>query len=317
MLAGHVDVIDRNRVAGWAADLSAPDKAIDVEIYVNGEYCTRVSCNRARADLRGAGRWGAGDHGFRFVFASALSPELTHRIAVRFAANGQTVPNGEGVIPSIAHSDQLSPILIVAPGRSGTTLMMSRLSQCPQIVVADMSPFEVRLLSYYTTAYHVLTSTANFEQSMHPDHLEGNGYTVGFNPFSHEMYQAAFREKDLFIEFFRKFVPQEIGGVFKTIINEFYVRLKDQQDKRSATFFAEKSNNLDRRSVHFAKEAFSSVKEIVLIRDPRDIYCSHKDYFKSDKDKASRQISAASAKMLEIAAHPNADMIFVKYEDMI
>ncbi len=317
MRTGYVDFVDRSRVLGWAADTEAPDEQLDAIVYVDGEYHARIRCNRVRNDLRDAGTWGAGDHGFEHCFIPALSPEVAHRIVVRFADSDQNLLNGEHLIRPISHGAGLRPILIVAPGRSGTTLLMSKLAQYAQIVVADMPPFELRLLSYYATAHRVLTSPADFDRSMHPDHLEGSGYSVGFNPFSHQIYSDLFREKDLFNSYFSNFVSHELLGSFRTMICEFYIRLADQIGKSSAAYFAEKSNSLDPLPVSFARGAFGQIKQIVLVRDPRDIVCSHMSYFKSDKRKAFDEVSKACASMLKIEASQNTDTIFIRYEDMI
>ncbi len=49
------------------------------------------------------------------------------------------------------------------------------------------------MLSYYATAYHILTAPADLNRSTHPDKLEGNGFFVGFNPFSDDEYKSAFQ----------------------------------------------------------------------------------------------------------------------------
>jgi hypothetical protein len=317
MRTGYVDFVDRSRVLGWAADAETPEKQLSINIYVDGEHRARVQCDRVRKDLKEAGTWGAGDHGFEFSFAPSLAPEVAHRVVARFADSDQNLMNGEHLIRPLPIGIELRPILVCAPGRSGTTLLMSRLAQYPQIVVADLPPFELRLLSYYATAYRVLSSPADFDRSMHPDHLEGSGFNVGFNPFSHQIYSDLFREKDLFDSFFSSFVPHELLGSFRTMMCEFYVRLGDQNGKSSAMYFAEKSNSLDQLPVNFAREAFGRIKQIILVRDPRDIFCSHLSYFKSDKRKAFTEVSAACARMLDIVSRRNADTIFIKYEDLV
>jgi hypothetical protein len=46
---------------------------------------------------------------------------------------------------------------------------MERLLRCNEVVVANCHPFEVRMLSYYATAYNVLTASADLKRSTHPD----------------------------------------------------------------------------------------------------------------------------------------------------
>ena len=40
--------------------------------------------------------------------------------------------------------------MVTAPGRSGTTLLMGLLAKSPAIVAAELVPYELRLISYYS-----------------------------------------------------------------------------------------------------------------------------------------------------------------------
>jgi hypothetical protein len=172
MLVGYVGKIEADFVGGWAADTENPDAAIDVVIYVDGRRVAQVSCNDFRQDLLDLKIYGHGRHGLRYTFPTPLPLNAIDRVTVRFARTGAVVPNGERV--SLGWNP-LRAILVTAPGRSGTTLMMSRLSVSPQICVAETHPFEVRQISYWATVVATLAGAADFERSMHPDHLEGDG----------------------------------------------------------------------------------------------------------------------------------------------
>jgi hypothetical protein len=194
---------------------------------------------------------------------------------------------------------------------------MSRLIESNQVMAAGIPPFEIRLLAYYATAFHVLTAPADFVRSMHPDYLEGTGYQVGFNPFSHVSYLPAFTEPNRAAELFRGYAARELLPAFRRIITEYYARLRDDQCKPSARFFAEKTNNLTRLSREFPRRLFGSVKEIVLIRDPRDLYCSHAAYFHADRDAALRAVIGSSAALEQIASEAGEDIIFIRYHDLL
>ncbi len=159
---------------------------------------------------------------------------------------------------------------------------MSRLAASDQVALADISPFEVRMLAYYATVFRVLTAPGDLERSTHPDRLQGDGFFVGFNPFGNAIYRNAFTTPERFEDFFRAFVPGELKAFVRNAVEEFYLRLRDENGKPEARFFAEKANNLDVQSRAFAREAFPDLKEIVLVRDPRDLYCSQRAYFHSD-----------------------------------
>jgi hypothetical protein len=197
-------------------------------------------------------------------------------------------------------------------------MLMERLGQCPEVIVANCHPYEVRMLSYYAAAHRVLTMAADLKRSTHPDRLEGDGFFVGFNPFSAEDYEAAFEMKSRHDEFFSSFIPDETFRAFRRIITEYYTRNQDEQRKEHARFFAEKNNNLDVLPRQFARAMFGPTKEIVLVRDPRDLYCSRMSYFKNVPERTLlQQVRWACTQLRKIHEAATPDMIFVRYEDII
>ena len=148
MLSGYVDRIEPGYIAGWAADTDTPDSVEEVIVYVDGKRATRVPCDRLRQDLRDLGKYGRGYHGFTWEVSPPIPLYLLDRITVRFARSGATLPRGE-VAP--AGGTTLNAILVTAAGRSGTTLMMQRLGGSPEVCIAKSHPFEIRLISYWST----------------------------------------------------------------------------------------------------------------------------------------------------------------------
>jgi hypothetical protein len=285
MLVGHVDRIGSDFVAGWAAETDSPDTVEEVLVYVNGKRAARIACDRPRPDLRDHGGYGRGNHGFEWRASPPLPDYLLDRIVVRFARSGIAMPRGErAFVP-----EGLNAILVTAAGRSGTTLMMQRLSRSPLVCVAEAHPFEVRLISYWATAVRTLTGAADYERSMHPDRLEGDGLKVGANPFSHVSFGHVFHHKTFPDEYFELFVPEELNSVARTVIREYYSRVADDREKPAAQLFAEKNNNLDRKTRIFARRLFPDLREIVLVRDPRDLLCSQVAYFRRDPDTTLQQ----------------------------
>ena len=95
MLIGHVDLISRTRVAGWAADTEAPDRVVEVVVSVDGEEQGRVHAEDLRPDLRALRTLGAGHHGFSYSLPVPLSDSTDHTVAIRFAEGAQaTVTHG-------------------------------------------------------------------------------------------------------------------------------------------------------------------------------------------------------------------------------
>jgi hypothetical protein len=211
----------------------------------------------------------------------------------------------------------LIPVLVTAPGRSGTTLLMGLLARSPEIVAAELVPYEVRMIAYYAVAFTTLTGQADWDRSHHPDRLEGDGFHVGSNPFRHKQYAHAFRNDAARQEYFEKFVTRRIGRCARDLINEYYRRLAADGGKTSARFFAEKTNNLHRPTRMFARRAFGEVRELVIVRDPRDVLCSHVAYFSSAQDKAFSDLSSAVRQLTALHGENRPDLHMLRYEDMV
>jgi len=317
VLQGFVDHISRERVQGWAADTDRPDEPVEILIHADGQRLARLRCDRPRPDLARLGGFGRGDHGFGLDLRGVLPPGREARISVRFAATGEVLPAGEAVLANEAESAGLAPVLVTGLARSGTTLLMRRLAGFPEICLAELAPFEVRLLSYYTTAHRILTAPGDFDASTHPDRLEGDGFFVGFNPFHSEHYQPAFQEARLHRELFRGFAAARVQDAFRDTIREYYARLAADQGKPAVRYFAEKGNNLDERTRHFTRQLFPETREIVLFRDPRDQLCSYRSWFGLSHEAAFAMISDGCASLLRIREQNAASVLLLRYEDLV
>jgi hypothetical protein len=318
MNKGFVDKISRNLVAGWAVDALRPDDAIRVCVLINGQAIASLVADITRADLVGRPDFGNGRHGFRFEFKPPLRNDQTHRVSVFFENTGEPVPNGERTIPSenqprhVATS-KLSPILITGPGRTGTTLLMSILAKSDGVIAADLMPYETRHIAYYANAQRVLSHPADNKNSTHQDRVQGDGFYIGFNPYNAPFHMQAFGSQSSVQDFANHYVPAGLDRAFADLIEEYYKRLSIDRGKPSVRFFAEKNNNLQRIVRLFNRRAFTGAKEIVTIRDPRDIFCSHLSYFKFDPSRIFAEISHAAKVILEIREEDNEDIFFCNY----
>lgn len=314
MLVGYVGRIDLHGVTGWAADTEHPNSIIEVLIYVDGVRVAKVACSDFRQDLRTLQIYGNGCHGFAHSFSEPLPPRLIDRVTVRFLTTGHILPKGEA---QLSKREDLSAIMITAPGRSGTTLMMSHLARSPQVCIAETPPFEVRLISYWATVVSTLTNPADYERSTHPDRLEGDGWRIGSNPFSHSSFAGAFHSQELATEYFYSYCPAQLRDLARKLIVEYYLRLRDDQNKITAPLFAEKCNNLHRPTRRFARQIFPDLKEILLIRDPRDLLCSQLAYFRESTDKLIPHVTHAVQQIMAIAGERSTQVKAIKYEELV
>ena len=85
-----------------------------------------------------------------------------------------------------------------------------------------------------------------------------------------------------------------------------------------ARYFAEKGNGVHPSTREGASRLFPELKEIVLIRDPRDVYCSHLAYFRPvNSETAFKEIEASCRYLSEIRRRSTGREIFIRYEDLL
>src|ERR1700685_4288158 len=89
MLLGHIDLVDRQVVRGWAADTDRPYGPLEVAVCVDGRLRGLARADKARADLKDPAMLGAGVHGVAYQFDPPLSAVQDHEVVVRFAEGGK------------------------------------------------------------------------------------------------------------------------------------------------------------------------------------------------------------------------------------
>ena len=318
-LKGHVDEISRRRIAGWAVDMDNPLEPVSVSIIVNGNERGRIKAEAYRPNLKESlGEGATGHHAFRFEFEPTLSRFGEHRVEVKFAQHNQLVSNGSKLLPRPTQAESpLLPVILTSVGRSGSTLMMSELARHPEIVADAAYPFEVKLVAYYSAAFDVLVATQDRVNSTDPATMfgVGNGARIGHNPYnSPEKYQGPKRAK--LSEFFLRQVPDAYSALFHQLILKYYDVLRVEQKKHSARFFAEKGE-LDEVAREGARLFFGEVREIVVVRDPRDLLCSATAFWKLPRAEAFERLQTTLPRLEQIYRSLSSDIHFVRYEDLI
>lgn len=66
LLRGAIDVADAARVAGWAHDPWRPSEAVEVQLYIDGQFAGAGLAGEPRPDLVAAGAARTPNHGFSF-----------------------------------------------------------------------------------------------------------------------------------------------------------------------------------------------------------------------------------------------------------
>lgn len=114
MLLGHIDLVDRHAVRGWAADTDRPYGTLEVAVFVDGRLNGLTRADQARDDLKDPTTLGAGAHGLAYQFDPPLSALEDHDVVVRFAEGGRLLGQWR-----VAHETEAAPSPKPAPSTEG------------------------------------------------------------------------------------------------------------------------------------------------------------------------------------------------------
>lgn len=321
-MRGHVDHLSHQVVSGWAFDPAQPERAVIVKISVNGVGIARIPANIYREDLKNLAANATGKYAFEYNFPPPLSVFSEQEVVVSFVDDGSILSKGQKKLLPVgrmtSHVGKPLPLLVTAMGRSGTTLLMKKLSLHHEIVVAGPYPFEIKLLSYYALAFRTLVSEGDRQRSSHPDQmgLPSNRFAIGFNPYNHPNHENVVPERGVIADFFTGDVPTSIAKSFRDIISRYYDLVRIGQNKVATRYIAEKIilGDTTRMAPRFF---FGGAKEVVLIRDPRDLVCSFESFWKFGGEEAIRSIAHSLEEIKAIQQEERSDTIVVKFEDLI
>src|ERR1700730_762458 len=289
-----VDEITRSRVFGWVLDTDRPGESLRVAVNVNGR---EIECRTADRYRDGLEEYGSSNHGFIFEFDPPLSgfEELT--IEVTIVDPPEPIPGGSKKlsVPRLAHAPgDLVPVILTSTGRAGTTLLMSEFVRQSSILVAGQYPFETKLISYYAAAFRALVANEDREQSTDPDRMFAaeNRKVIGHNPYNSPGHHSFAKNREPFECFFEQTVPEKLAALFRDLIFQYYELAKADLGKSRAAFFAEKGV-LDQAPRQAARLFFGQVREILIVRDPRDLMCSAKSFWKYSSADALKMLNEA------------------------
>ncbi|MDE1148065.1 MAG: sulfotransferase [Azospirillaceae bacterium] len=326
MLRGFVDRVSRSLVCGWAADTDNPDQAIEVVIRLNGYDLGVVLANRERDDLRATGEFGGGRHGFVYRFDYPIPLNLIGEITVEFLEDRSILPPGPSKILAVPETESHSGaqdarqgrpnlLLMTTMGRSGGTMVMEKIGTNPEVILADVYPYETRVLAYYAAAYRALISPADHSNSINPDDLMKSNLRLGFNPYFHSDQEWRYDQPEFMYDFFEITAARHLAQSFRDLVSEYYERRATLVGKKPR-YFIEKCG-VDDPARHIGRAIFPDARELVLLRHPRDVICSQMAFWGSDFHGALMGMAVATEAMMLIKQSGRSDTFFVRYEDII
>ncbi len=323
-IVGHIDEANRFFVTGWVADRDDWGTSLRVDILVNDVPVGWTDANTYRPGLTTLDTTATGRYEFRYYFADPLSLYQQHIVSVR--VSGSKIPLAKTAKPiPAANPDPFAPaarptrpILISTCGRTGSTAIMAELASHPNIVVAGDRPYEVEMGCYYAYALRTLAAHGDPERSLASDKITAseNRFHIGFNPYFQQGYPNIFKQRDRIDQFISERVPPRLAQAFRDIILDFYQDVAADQGVADPIYFAEKSLP-ERDSRLGIRYMFPNIREVVLVRDFRDIVCSSIATKSADFERIFNDVLAAAHMFHKILDAGTDGLLVLRYEDYV
>jgi hypothetical protein len=217
------------------------------------------------------------------------------------------------------------PLLVTGLGRSGSTWLMHLLAGHPDILASPSYPYEVRIAGYWLQALRVLSSPADFDASIRPDAFEERVGTVGHNPFWHHQFLDSLPSAREFETLWGQRQVELLAAVCQQCIDAYYEVLERALGRTGARLFAEKA--LVSPVPWVAWNIYAGTREIFLVRDFRDSFCSARAFYRGrDPDASSGVLEdeqwlqrrrQRALRLAEDWSRRRDTALLVKYEDLV
>ena len=216
----------------------------------------------------------------------------------------------------------INPLILTSLGRSGTTWLMKMFASHPAIVVFRRFPYEYSVARYWMHVLRVLSEPSNQSESADADTFQADLHWVGNNPF-HD--QVVFDRPELERWMGREH-PEQLAAFCQSAIEEWYSRVARVQQQDGPAYFAEKMG--PSYIPLLTQELYPNGKEVVLVRDFRDVACStrqfdsgrpgsHEPMYGSGNEIVPPQLQAEAFAMQNVWKSRGGKAHLVRYEDMI
>lgn len=218
---------------------------------------------------------------------------------------------------------ELQPILLHCLGRSGSTWTTHLLAQHPEIIAYQTFRLEPRVSGYWMDVFGALAEPASYTQVLQPE-VTGEDWWLGRN-----------RKKVLSMHQIDEQMAHWLGGsAVETLadfcmsrIEEFYRTAAHGQGKSGPRFFVERSYGIGTFAPRMVRELYRDSREIFLVRDFRDVFCSMKAFkgsslprrqlAKDDVDYVRNQLRDYIAGLYRGWLERKESAFLLRYEDLV
>jgi len=275
-------------ISGWALGQVSPIKAIEFREQANQQIFKSVNLCFSRPDVEEIypAMALAEKSGFSAMINLLLLEPKTTIEVVAALDNGLKIPFATLSVQRLpfrtTYQPQIKPLCINSLGRSGTTWLMHLLAQHPMIVTHKYYPYELPIIEYYLHNFFVKNLLSMPPEQVPFPELDVNDLFV-LNRY--RMYNI---QQNLLRTWFRKQQIEELAYFCQEQIDKYIEQILNFQKRigeglENPLYFAEKLINPSRDTEYLSRliwELYPQGKEIILVRDFRDMFCSVLSFMK-------------------------------------
>jgi hypothetical protein len=321
----HLDII------GWALGKESPVTA--VRILHQDTIIRHANLGERRADVRNSfpDAQHNGPCGFRTAVSTlGLAPQFELKLQL-VLANGAILPwaviRGRQQSLRSNFEPRIQPLLLTTLGRTGSTWLTRLLGQHPRIVTYRPFQCEPRVASYWMDILKDLSEPSSYRLSVTPSDISTRYWWCGDRSNGSSPPIVNINMDAEMSQWLGSESIESLAAFCQGRIEAFYLKAAQIQNQAQPAYFAEKF--LPNLATERIWQLYPKAREIILVRDFRDMVCSIFSFSaklgfaafgrhraKSDEEYIHQLRDSASA-LLQAWLRRSDEAYLLRYEDLI
>ncbi|HUO10878.1 MAG TPA: sulfotransferase [Phycisphaerae bacterium] len=269
-VAGYQGAEHQLEIGGWVFGGQFP--ATEVVLYDHqGIEILRTPCSIRRYDGAGKVSNAVEQNGGFWLPMSIVANQCELRYTlVAILGNGAHIPFANLVIKAntlCEYQSAIAPLLLTSLGRTGSTWVIGLLARHPQIIAIDPQHFDPRVATYWSGIIAGLAQPQSYMQMTTPGAMHSRGWWLG-SPLSFKSNPP----QDALLNYLHGTGVESIADFGLRQIEGLYQHLRSSQGRDAPRYYVEKFvPRIERLTL---RNLCPGAREVVLVRDPRDVICS-------------------------------------------
>jgi len=302
----------------------------EIDIVVNGAHFMTIPVDIPRPDVRDkiAPSSPTDTFGFNaYCNPYALPRHFTIEGHARSAQTGRVrifTLSGERKTIGLDYEMTIKPLVVTTLGRTGSTYLLGHLSAHPGISVYRPFQLEARYASYWVQMFLSLSHPQSWLFPLASSVSSDPAWILG----SEHEKNLHFAVYDDMTGWFTGTYTNELYSFCMRSLEEHYRTVAELQGKKEALFFSEKF--LPGPFTDTLLSLVPASREIILVRDFRDMFCSidafnkkrgflgfGREAFSTDEDYISHALRKGAEALSDAWRKRRASACLVRYEDLV